>query len=158
MNKCSSRKIWVKMNEAKLTCFLLAALSSVLKLKGLDKTGDCNLFLQALKDFEQLYYKCHFFRRIRASSNRMEQILLWKTRGMSLNSNTVSSFSYLIIRYGTFYPLHNSKTMRILLIKQIGTTFNKLGHRTTYTADRMCHFGAPVLLLGVEISSCVVDL
>lgn len=37
-----------------LTCFLLAALSSVLSRKGVDKEGDCSLLRQAVKDLEQL--------------------------------------------------------------------------------------------------------
>lgn len=40
-----------------LASFLLAALSSVLRRKGVDEFGDCNLFLQALKNFEQLAWK-----------------------------------------------------------------------------------------------------
>lgn len=40
-----------------LASFLLAALSSVLKRKGVNEFGDCNLFLQALKNFEQLAWK-----------------------------------------------------------------------------------------------------
>lgn len=45
-----------KTNELMLACFRCAALSSVLKLKGADKFGDCNLFLQAVKDLELLAY------------------------------------------------------------------------------------------------------
>lgn len=49
-----------KTNELMLACFRRAALPSVLKLKGADKFGDCNLFLQAVKDLELLAYidKC----------------------------------------------------------------------------------------------------
>lgn len=42
------------MNEKILACFLFAALSSVLRIKGVDKVGDCNLFRQAVNDLEQL--------------------------------------------------------------------------------------------------------
>ena len=43
-----------KKKKWSLASFLLAALSSVLKLKGVDENGDLVLFLQALKNFEQL--------------------------------------------------------------------------------------------------------
>lgn len=44
----------LKMPKHVLTCFLLAALSSVLRRKGVDKLGDCNLLRQAVKDLGQL--------------------------------------------------------------------------------------------------------
>jgi hypothetical protein len=43
-----------KEQKQSLAFFLLAARSSVLKLKAADENGDCALFLQALKNFEQL--------------------------------------------------------------------------------------------------------
>lgn len=47
----------MKTTRPTLACFLLAALSSVLKKKGVDKFGDWILFLHALKYFEQLSLK-----------------------------------------------------------------------------------------------------
>lgn len=44
----------LKMPKHVLTCFLLAALSSVLSRKGVDKEGDCSLLRHAVKDLGQL--------------------------------------------------------------------------------------------------------
>lgn len=46
--------MYIEEKRQTLAFFLLAALSSVLKLKGADENGDRALFLQALKNFEQL--------------------------------------------------------------------------------------------------------
>ena len=54
-----------KKTESSLSTFLLAALSSVLKLKGVGKIGDCDLFLKALKGSVQL----HAYTKIRAQKH-----------------------------------------------------------------------------------------
>lgn len=54
-----------------LACFLRAALSSVLRMKGVDRVGDCNLLRQAVKDLEQLQAKLRSSRVRELRSQKM---------------------------------------------------------------------------------------
>ena len=61
--------------QQKLASFLLAALSSVLKLKGVNENGEYDLFLQLLhKNFGQLSLNDNMLRPLKSSRETGERL------------------------------------------------------------------------------------